>query len=359
VIGDPAAVREVLANLVANAIKFTETGEVLVCAELEEESSDTAVVRLEVSDTGIGIAPELHGRLFQPFWPDDYASSRQYSGTGLGLAVSRHLVELMGGDIGFDSAPGKGSTFWFTLRFKKTVTEGERASVFNEKALAGSRVLVVDDSPGHRDILRRRLTELNVVNEESATGEGALSKIQAAVHPFDVALIDMKMPGMNGIELARAIRALVQPPPTKLVLMTPFSQRSCKQAATDAGFSAILDKPLRDWYLRETLGQLISVQCPEPPAQATPPTEKSGRDVKGRVLIADDNPVNQRIAARLVENLGYATDAVANGRECLEAVERFQYGLILMDCQMPLMDGFEASTDVHPKWTNRCLAVSG
>ena len=352
VMGDPAAIRQVLTNLVANAIKFTDTGDVLVCAELEEESAETAVVRLEVSDTGIGIPPELHSRLFQPFVPGD-GSWRHFSGTGLGLAISRHLVELMGGDIGFESTPGKGSTFWFTLRFKKAAARERSAAP--APALAGVRVLIVDDSPGHRRILTTRLMELGVVSEEAATAEAAMDKVRSARLPFEAALIDMNLPGATGIELAQSIRSLPQPPPTNLILMTPFSQRSCKEAATAAGFAAILDKPLRDWYLRETLSQLVTeipkrtgeaeslvnlaAQTPAPAA----PAEAGPQNHKGCVLIAEDNPVNQKVAVRLVEKLGYSAAVVANGLECLHALERSSYDLVLMDCQMPVMNGFEAA----------------
>jgi len=346
--GDPGRIRQVLTNLVGNALKFTAKGEVIVTGYVEEESAEEVVLRFEVRDSGIGISREARGLLFRPFVQADGTTSRRYGGTGLGLAISRQLVELMGGEIGVESEPGQGSTFWFSVRFKKA--DGLRPAP-TMPSFNGMRVLIADGGASHREIIAERLRETGALVYVAVSPHEAIHALSAGA--FHVAMIDLKMPGTDGLELARKIHVAVPELKTKLILMVPFSQRGATDAALEAGFAATLAKPIRDWHLLNTIGTVLQTseetskslqQLHAKTAAVVKPEQKPSR---GRILIAEDNLVNQRVAVRLVQKLGLTADVGGNGIEILAALQKNKYELILMDCQMPEMDGFETTMEIR------------
>ena len=346
--GDPGRIRQVLTNLIGNALKFTAKGEVVVTGQLEEETAEEVVLRFKVRDTGIGISKEARSLLFRPFVQADGTTSRRYGGTGLGLAISRQLVELMGGQIGVESEPGKGSTFWFSVRFKKTEVVRPASSVPN---LTGLRLLIAEGGASHREIVAQRLREAGALVHVSISPEEAIQEITAG--EYHIALIDLKFPRIDGLEVARRVRSHSPGLQTKLILMVPFSQRGTTDAAIDAGFAATLAKPIRDWYLLETIDQVLQLRqtattsLQQLSANTAMVAAKEDRPSRGRILIAEDNMVNQRVAVRLVQKLGLTADVGANGLEILAALKREEYKLILMDCQMPEMDGFETTIAIR------------
>jgi len=342
--GDPGRLRQVLTNLVGNAVKFTERGEVVLRVNLAEVTPESAHVRFEISDTGIGIAPDIRPRLFQSFVQADGSTTRRYGGTGLGLAISKRLVGLMGGSIDVDSRPGHGSTFWFTARFEKQPGEAEIPS--SPARLAGRRVLVVDDNATNRQILRQQLAHWGLRVTTVEDGPRALQGLRAAAGSgaaFDLAVLDFKMPDMDGLALARAIKTEDRLGAVKLVLLTSFGQKGHGAEATRAGISGYLTKPVDEADLHDCLAEIL-VGAPARPALVTRHSLREARPAAvARVLVAEDNEVNQKVAVRILERLGYRVDVADNGREAVEAVARTRYEAVLMDGQMPEMDGFEAT----------------
>ncbi len=340
--GDPGRLRQVLLNLASNAIKFTSEGEVLVRAKLADENQDDVVIRFEVTDTGIGIPAEAQARLFTSFTQADASTTRRYGGTGLGLAICKQLTELMGGDIGVESQVGEGSTFWFTVRFEKRASASPPPT---PTALAGRRVLVVDDNATNRAILDQVLRAWDMEPTPAETPAEALDLMHAGVlrrQPFDMALLDFNMPGMDGLELARAIKADPVLCGTGLVLLTSSAQEGEAAAARRAGIEAHLTKPLRQWSLQRTLTTLVAITPAPADAKAVPAGARNA-DGAARVLVVEDNPVNQKVAARMLERLGHHVDLAADGAEAVEALRRIPYDLVLMDVQMPVMDGYQAT----------------
>ena len=352
--GDPGRLRQVLTNLVGNAVKFTEEGEVVLRVTLDESGEDAAVVRFEVRDTGIGIEPELRSRLFQSFVQADGSTTRRYGGTGLGLAISKSLVSLMGGAIDVQSRPGRGSTFWFTVRLERHALGAPPPSAGPPARLAGRRVLVVDDNATNRQILRQQLGYWGLRTTAVESGPAALAALEeaAASGPgYDLAILDMKMPEMDGLDLARAIKEKTSLAGVKLVLLTSFGRRGHGAEAARIGISAYLTKPVdeADLYdcLVEVLGEGSRTQAPH---LVTRHTLRELRPPAGaRVLVAEDNEVNQKVAVRILERLGYRVDVADNGREALEACGRTSYDAVLMDGQMPGMDGFEATRRIRER----------
>jgi PAS domain S-box-containing protein len=350
--GDPGRLRQVLTNLVGNAIKFTERGEVFVRAEKERETADEVCVRFTVADTGIGIDSAAGRHLFQAFTQADGSTTRRYGGTGLGLAISKQLVGLMGGHIGFTSQPGKGTTFWFTARFDRQPADAVRPPA-RIPSLDRLRVLAVDDNATNRKILSHQLDSWGVVHAEVDSGARALDALRAAARrgePYDLALLDLMMPGMDGLELARAIKADPAVAGTSLVMLTSFGQRGQSEAAREAGIEACLTKPVRQSQLFDCLATVMSrtPPAPKPPKPHAAPAAKGTPAVSNKlILLAEDNIVNQKVAVRQLQKLGYRADAVANGREAVEALGRIAYDLVLMDCQMPEMDGYAATAEIR------------
>ena len=359
--GDPGRIKQVLVNLLSNAVKFTEEGEVALLVALVKETEEKVVVRFEVRDTGIGLTGEQRSRLFRSFSQADASTTRRFGGTGLGLAISKRLVELMGGEIGVESEPEKGSTFWFALPLEKRPAGVLRAEVPRTADLRDVRVLVVDDNATNRKLLQEQLTTWGTKNESAADGPSALRLLRSAADagdPYDLSILDMMMPGMDGMELAQLIKSDPSISSTRLMMLSSIGGRAHSQEETEnANIEMHLTKPVRQSRLYEAMKTIAAptepkaeVVAPEPrrslaKAQADP----RGRPDRGRVLVAEDNQVNQKVAVKMLVKLGYRADVVADGVEAVEAVSRIPYAAIFMDVQMPRMDGHEATAEIRRK----------
>lgn len=357
--GDPGRLRQILLNLVGNAIKFTEQGEVVLSITVACQTESEATVRFEVQDTGIGLSPDAQARLFQSFSQADSSTTRKYGGTGLGLAICKQLTERMGGEIGTNSRPGEGSTFWFTVQLGIQPQGMPSAPIVVSRDLRGRCLCIVDDHSTNRRILEHYAKRWGIrclLAEDGPHGLVLLREAAARGHVCDFAIIDMQMPGMNGLELARAIRAESTLASTRLVLLTSQGQRGDATAAQAAGYVAYLTKPVRESLLYECLLTIVSSgegQSTDQIAQLRLITRHSLAEANARatarILVAEDNIVNQKVTVRMLEKLGYRVDLVANGLEALDAVNRIAYAAILMDCQMPEMDGFTATAEIR-RW---------
>ncbi|HSH23301.1 MAG TPA: response regulator [Acidimicrobiales bacterium] len=352
--GDPSRLRQVLINLASNAVKFTERGEVVIRVRLEDSREDDVVARFEVVDTGIGIAAVDAERLFEPFSQADASTTRRYGGTGLGLAISNQLVSAMGGELGVDSEPGRGSTFWFTLPLARQRPGTTIASARPlHHVLSGRRVLVVDDNETNRLILFDQLSAWDMRPEVAEDGTVALERLREAAkrgEPYEVALLDMCLPVIDGLELARRISHDPVLASTRLVLLTSSVEVGA-EAAQEAGIEVRLTKPVRLSQLYDSLMRLTA-----PPADATPtPAPRSStkrQEHRGRVLVVEDNTTNQMVALGILDELGYSADVASNGVEALEAFAQREYTAVLMDCQMPEMDGYEATAEIRRREGN-------
>ena len=351
--GDPGRLRQVMTNLLSNAIKFTRQGEVVLRVSCQEEREGDATLRFEVADSGIGIPPEACARLFQAFVQADSSTTRRFGGTGLGLAICRELVERMGGQIGVESEPRKGSTFWFNVRLAKA--GGPPGTTPAVTLPTDARVLVVDDNAANRQFLHRQVVSWAVRNGSAPDGEQALALLREAAvarQPYAAAIVDWQMPGMDGLALARAIRADPLIAATPLVLLTPFGKPPPASVLAEAGITVSRAKPTRPAALLESVAGLLApvlqgAERARAPHNVTPQTRVLPPSNGRRVLVAEDNAVNQRVALGQLRKLGFAADAVGNGLEALEALERFAYDTVLMDCQMPEMDGYEATETIR------------
>ena len=342
--GDPGRLRQVLTNLAGNAIKFTDSGEVSVRASLVEDGGRDVLLRFDVRDTGIGIPPDKMGLLFDKFSQVDASTTRNYGGTGLGLAISKQLAVLMGGDVGVSSEPGRGSEFWFTVRLLKQ--EGRREPVeVKPSDLDGVRVLIVDDNDTSREILRVRLTLWGMRTAEASRGPAALEALLGAVDahdPFALAILDMQMPGMDGETLGHAIKKDPRIASTSLVMLSSLGSRYDGPRFEAAGFAAYATKPVRQHELRTVLSRAVGRATGSDTPQSSPAIEApaiapraASTLPRARILLAEDNTVNQLVAMKILGKLGCHADAVANGREALVALKALPYDLVLMDCQMP------------------------
>ena len=358
--GDPGRLRQVLTNLIGNAVKFTAHGEVEVRVQAVEQRGEGTLLRFAVRDTGIGIAPDKAEGLFQPFSQADTSTTRNYGGTGLGLAISKRLAELMDGEIGVDSVEGSGSTFWFTGCLKPcTLSSADE----DDALFQGVRALVVDDNPTNLKIVRRQLESLGVSAYCVAGGLEALAELRAGLEgprPFDLVLTDMQMPRMSGLELTRRIKQDRHLRDLPVVVLTSMGFLKNLSEAREAGISAYLLKPVRYERLRDCLRSVCrelrtmtgSYRLPHLLTHSDTAETDVGpakREVTTglRVLIAEDNPVNQKVAVRMLERSGYRPDVAGNGVEAVEATRRIPYDVVLMDCQMPEMDGYEATERIR------------
>jgi signal transduction histidine kinase/CheY-like chemotaxis protein len=355
--GDPGRLRQVLVNLIGNAIKFSHQGDILFHVALEREQGRQVWVRFEVTDNGIGIAPETLAKLFQPFTQADGSTTRKYGGTGLGLAISKALVQQMHGEIGANSTLGEGSTFWFTAQFEKQ--EHLVPTARAPDSLLGLAVLIVDDNAANRRILEHYARGWGMRPECVSSGAEALVLIHArdgnarnGADCFAVALLDMQMPGMDGITLAKRIQAEA-PSPITLVLLTSLGELSIYKSMRQKLFADCLTKPIAKKQLLDCLLSALAQAAEPAPAVRQPvqpqsaalpgPTPESVIGKPIRVLVAEDNAINQRVALLQLQRLGIRADAVANGLEVLDALSRVPYDIVFMDCQMPEMDGYEAT----------------
>jgi signal transduction histidine kinase/CheY-like chemotaxis protein len=352
--GDPFRLRQVVANLVNNAIKFTQKGQVVVRAEVVDQGAGAAQVRLTVEDTGIGIAPQALDKIFEKFSQADGSTTRRFGGSGLGLTISRRLIEAMGGSIGVTSALGAGSVFRVELVLPRSQTAAPAQA--DPARLHGLRVLVVDDNATNLDILRRQLAGWGARAACAHNGDQALFLLReadASGGGFELAILDMQMPQMDGLELARTIQAQSLRVHPRLLMLTSNSAVVDRAARERAGIQRCISKPVRSADLFDAVCGVVGGAASSPSADAGTtagrPSARSQSDLTGSVLLAEDNDVNQILAKTMLGKLGMQVHVASNGRQAVSLAESGRFDLILMDCQMPEMDGFEATAIIRSK----------
>jgi PAS domain S-box-containing protein len=350
--GDPGRLRQVLLNLAGNAVKFTHHGEVSVRVSLESETDDAVVLRFSIKDTGIGIAKNKQKLLFQKFSQADASTTRKYGGTGLGLAISKQLAEMMGGQIGLVSAEGLGSEFWFTARFGKQADRDRSAKP--PAAISDARILIVDDNATNREVLTAQLAAWGARSDEAFDGPTALTALRragGAGDPYAAAIVDMQMPGMDGSDLARSIKADGTLAGTLIVLMTSLGARGDAREMEELGIVAHLVKPVRQSDLFDCLATVLAGSAGAGVTGKVDGASRNAIDAAHwgtvRILLAEDNITNQQVALGILTKLGLRADAVANGAEAIRSLETIPYDLVLMDVQMPELDGLEATRRIR------------
>jgi PAS domain S-box-containing protein len=359
--GDPFRLRQILTNLVGNAVKFTERGEVVVKALKEAETPTYVDLRFSVTDTGIGISLDEQEKLFLAFSQADGSTTRRYGGTGLGLAITKQLIEMMKGEIGYTSTPGKGSNFWFTVRFEKQPVYLNYISSI-DPVLNNLRILCVDNNETMRQILHHQVRAWGMRNQSVGTSDEALEWLYNGVKtgdPFTLLLLDLDTEQIDGIDLAKRIRTDSSISNTRVVVMSPLLRPVNTDLMREAGVSTWITKPVKQAQLMEALKEALSGETkltlngdslPRNGSVKKTTSQSIPDDLEyshGRILVAEDNAINQKVALRQLIKLGYRADAVSNGNEVLNALKRNPYDLILMDCQMPVMDGYEATAEIR------------
>ena len=360
VFGDPNRLRQVISNLLSNALKFTDRGEVVITVKLEREYGDHVVIGFAVRDTGVGIPTDRMDRLFKTFSQVDASTTRRFGGTGLGLVISKRLIEFMGGWIRVESQVGRGTTFRFAVTLQRGVTPKPPAT--NKRlvsSLRGHRALVVDDNQTNRQILSQQLSDWDVEVETAASGHDALAVLAQAADeakPFDLAILDFQMPEMDGLELAVRIKRSTPIRDTILILLSSVGEPFDTQTMEASGIVANITKPVRQSDLFDVI---IAAVQPSPgaplqpsspadhePLHASSPDKQQAR-ARVKLLLAEDIEINQLVAGEVLSRAGFNYDIVDNGQRAVEAVQNHHYDLVLMDCQMPQMDGFEASKTIR------------
>ncbi|AUB44042.1 DNA-binding response regulator, OmpR family, containings REC and winged-helix (plasmid) [Nostoc flagelliforme CCNUN1] len=366
--GDAGRLRQILMNLISNAIKFTSNGEVVLQAELRSQNSTTATIYFAITDTGLGITSEDQCKLFTPFTQVDASTTRKYGGTGLGLAICKQLVSLMGGEIGVESQLGKGSKFWFEVTFAKQLHPISSKS--DRGLLTNRHLLVVDDNATNRKIVHHQATRWGMQVDQAASAATALKAIQEAAKQknlYDVAVIDMQMPEIDGMTLGEQIKANSAIASLPLIMLTSTNQRDEIQRALKIGFAAYLIKPVKPSRLLDTIMTVLETQMEQEESEfrsqelilknyennskyhSTSSHVPVHDSYKLKILLAEDNLVNQKVALKQLQSLGYSADVAGNGKEALQLLEKIPYDLILMDCQMPVLDGLETTKEIH-RW---------
>lgn len=349
--GDRVRLRQVITNLVHNAIKFTDRGEVSLRVDLARPQDPSSPIRFEVRDTGIGMTDEVRSRLFEPFMQADTSMTRRYGGTGLGLAIAKNLVELMGGEIGVETKPGEGSTFWFTVQFANQWSSRGDDSVSLLQALFGRRALVVDDNATMREMISRELHSLGVVAETASGGYEALHLLEVSARrgePHHLAIVDVLMPDLDGIEVVRAMKLNPLLARIPVIVLSPLSRAARRKEALALGAASYLAKPPRRLQLADRIAAALEPGVGEQQDEVIAAGGgASPLHQKRRVLLVEDNEVSARVGVRQLRKLGYEADAASGGVEAVAMIARAEYDVVLMDCQMPDLDGFEATRQIR------------
>lgn len=365
--GDPGKLQQILLNLIGNAVKFTEKGEIVIRVFPDNQNGNRISVRFSVSDTGIGIPEKDTQRLFLSFSQVNASTTRKYGGTGLGLAISKRLTEMMEGNIGVKSEPGKGTTFWFTATFENR-SSGHVEKIPVPDEIRTPRILIVADNKHHRWVLEERLRLWECIYETAVDGKTALAKLKKAIRentPFSIVIIDMVITGMSGETLGLRIKQNPQLKDLHLVMMIPMNTPlDTKQIMKEIGFSRYITKPIKPSQLYDCLLEIIQKK-PQKSKYRTneiklPDAPMDGKKDRFRILVAEDNRINQKVALATLDKLGYRAELVTNGKEALTALEKSPYDLVLMDCQMPEMDGYKATQilrSMNPEVLNRNIPV--
>jgi PAS domain S-box-containing protein len=348
---DPGRLRQVLSNLVANAIKFTEVGEVVIRVRAKEETDTTVLLAVEVIDTGIGISKDTRDKLFQAFSQADGSTTRKFGGTGLGLTISKQLVEMMGGNIGVHSEANRGSTFWFTLNLQKQtgISNARSTQPFD---FGGLNVLIVDNHNSMHKMLAQQLKQWGIHSENSSNGVHALKKLRARVvmhEPADIVLVNGSLPDLDTPSLVKAIRNDSSFNGLKIIVMANLGERLQEEETLKGIVDAIINKPVRQARLCQAIARVTN-RVTAPDIDSNPPSLLVTNNIsRNRILIAEDNVINQKVVVYMVNNLGLHADVAANGLEAIDALNRIPYDLVLMDCQMPEMGGFEATGEIRQR----------
>ncbi len=354
IIGDITRIRQVLVNLLSNAVKFTTQGEISVFVEIKGLKGAKQEIQISVADTGIGIPAEKQQILFQSFVQADSSTTRRYGGTGLGLAISKELSRLMGGSLLVESEVGKGSTFFFTFLAKEVKVTEKKQQTISWKALKEKKILIVDDNATNRNILEKQVTAWEMICELASSGEDALKMIRSG-KSFDLAILDMQMPGMDGMVLANKIKEELKENSIPLIMLTSLGHH-VEDRKSQKLFNAYLSKPVKSKLLLKTI---VSVLSQEEITESYPQTRKKiidrglAKRLPLQILLAEDNKINQKVAQRILQKMGYHADIANNGLEARNAQEQVRYDVILMDVHMPVMDGLEATRQIHQRWPNR------
>ncbi|MCP3873104.1 MAG: response regulator [Desulfobacteraceae bacterium] len=359
--GDPGRLRQVILNLATNAIKFTEYGKISIRAELQSESDTQVEILFQIKDTGIGIAKNKLNRLFKSFSQVDASTTRRFGGTGLGLVISKRLTQIMNGKIGVNSVEGDGSEFWFTAFFDKQMdSDHSLESKYLPPDIKGKRIIAVDDNDLNQRILYEHMTSWECSLTIAKSGEEAIEKMSIAANKdekFDIALIDMMMPGMDGLQLAKKIKSSSALSYTSLIMLTSCGSRGDAEKFKNVGFAAYFNKPINKSDLYNAIVSVLSNRThatddDDKKKLITKYTIKEQKKYGTRILVADDNVINQKVAMLKLKKLGYNSDVASNGLEAVKALENKSYDMILMDIQMPVMDGYEATQKIRTSKKN-------